>query len=164
MATLTLYYATNRNYEGEDRWHPDSYGTKFSDDGMENLRFGFVSVDARFVHRVDQLGQPHAVLDGGVEFETQRRRVADHQGARQCVAQESGRALETALNLGIRAVFAEHQVVYPRRSQVAGDGHRRDGHIADSPVLHIAAQQLGQLTLDLFAQPPRCAASRYLWL
>jgi esterase/lipase superfamily enzyme len=46
MAKLTLYYATNRNYEGKDRWHPDSYGTKFSDDGMENLRFGFVTVDA----------------------------------------------------------------------------------------------------------------------
>ncbi len=46
MAKLTLYYATNRKHEGKDRWHPDSYGTKFSDDGMENLRFGFVSVDA----------------------------------------------------------------------------------------------------------------------
>ena len=46
MAKLTLYYATNRNHEGKDRWHPDSYGTKFSDDGMENLRFGFVTVDA----------------------------------------------------------------------------------------------------------------------
>jgi len=46
MAKLTLYYATNRKHLGKDRWHPDSYGTKFSDDGMENLRFGFVSVDA----------------------------------------------------------------------------------------------------------------------
>ena len=46
MAKLTLYFATNRKHEGKDRWHPDSYGTKFSDDGMENLRFGFVSVDA----------------------------------------------------------------------------------------------------------------------
>lgn len=46
MAKLTLYYATNRRHEGKDRWRPDSYGTKFSDDGMENLRFGFVSVDA----------------------------------------------------------------------------------------------------------------------
>jgi len=46
MAKLTLYYATNRKHEGKDRWRPDSYGTKFSDDGMENLRFGFVSVDA----------------------------------------------------------------------------------------------------------------------
>jgi len=46
MAKLTLYYATNRNYVGNDQWHPDSYGTKFSDDGMENLRFGYVTVDA----------------------------------------------------------------------------------------------------------------------
>jgi esterase/lipase superfamily enzyme len=46
MAELTLYYATNRNHLGKDRWRPDSYGTKFSDDGMENLRFGWVRVDA----------------------------------------------------------------------------------------------------------------------
>src|SRR5262245_7921535 len=45
MAKLELYYATNRNHQG-DRWRPDSYGTKFSDDGMENLRFGWLSVDA----------------------------------------------------------------------------------------------------------------------
>jgi esterase/lipase superfamily enzyme len=43
---LTLYYATNRKHEGKDRWRPDAYGTKFSDDGIENLRFGFVTVDA----------------------------------------------------------------------------------------------------------------------
>jgi esterase/lipase superfamily enzyme len=46
MAKLTLYYATNRNHVGDDRWHPASYGTKFSDDGMENLRFGYVTVTA----------------------------------------------------------------------------------------------------------------------
>ncbi len=46
MATYTLYYATNRNHIGADRWHPDSYVTKFSDDGMENLRFGIVTVTA----------------------------------------------------------------------------------------------------------------------
>lgn len=44
---LTLFYATNRNHEGgPDRWHPASYGKKFSDDGMENLRFGKVTVEA----------------------------------------------------------------------------------------------------------------------
>jgi len=42
----TLYFATNRNHVGKDRWHPDSYGTKFSNDGMENLRFGVVTVTA----------------------------------------------------------------------------------------------------------------------
>lgn len=46
MKTFTLYYATNRHHEGSDPLHPASYGTKFSDDGMENLRFGKVSVNA----------------------------------------------------------------------------------------------------------------------
>ena len=45
MVELKLYYATNRNHIG-NRWHPKSYGTKFSNDGMENLRFGIVRVSA----------------------------------------------------------------------------------------------------------------------
>lgn len=45
MSQYKLYYATNRNHIG-DRWHPDSYGNKFSDDGMENLRFGVVTLSA----------------------------------------------------------------------------------------------------------------------
>ena len=46
MSTLSLYYATNRNHEGDNRWKPVGYGKKFSDDGMENLRFGYLAVDA----------------------------------------------------------------------------------------------------------------------
>ena len=46
MVAYKLYYATNRNHIGADRWQPQSYGTKFSDDGMENLRFGVVTVNA----------------------------------------------------------------------------------------------------------------------
>lgn len=46
MKTYRLYYATNRNHEGKDRWHPDSYGGKFSNDGTENLRFGKLTVEA----------------------------------------------------------------------------------------------------------------------
>lgn len=46
MAKLTLYYATNRKHEGDDRWNPTGYGRNFSDDGMENLRFGKVILDA----------------------------------------------------------------------------------------------------------------------
>jgi esterase/lipase superfamily enzyme len=42
---LGLYFATNRAHEGADRWHPDRYGRAFSSDGMENLRFGWLSVD-----------------------------------------------------------------------------------------------------------------------
>ncbi len=47
METITLYYATNRKHESKnnDRWHPESYGTSFSADGMENLRFGKVTIN-----------------------------------------------------------------------------------------------------------------------
>ena len=45
MSDYKLYYATNRKHKGS-RWHPDGYGKKFSDDGMENLRFGVLTVTA----------------------------------------------------------------------------------------------------------------------
>ena len=46
MKTLKLYYATNRRHLGKNRFKPDAYGTRFSDDGMENLRFGKVMAAA----------------------------------------------------------------------------------------------------------------------
>lgn len=55
---LKLYYATNRKHVGKDRQHPTSYGTKFSDDGMENLRFGVVKVQADDAKVAQYLAQP----------------------------------------------------------------------------------------------------------
>lgn len=46
MTTLTLYYATNRNHLGQNRWKPEGYGSKFSQDGIENLRFGRLTLEA----------------------------------------------------------------------------------------------------------------------
>lgn len=46
MTEYILYYATNREHIGNDRWHPEAYGTKFSDDGIENLRFGKLALEA----------------------------------------------------------------------------------------------------------------------
>jgi esterase/lipase superfamily enzyme len=46
----TVFYATNRAHEGGKRFQPKRYGTRFSSDGMENLRFGrvsFIADDAR---------------------------------------------------------------------------------------------------------------------
>jgi esterase/lipase superfamily enzyme len=42
---LTAYYATNRRHEGK-QWTPSGYGSDFSRDGLENLRFGKVTVEA----------------------------------------------------------------------------------------------------------------------
>jgi esterase/lipase superfamily enzyme len=46
MNTCTLYFATNRNHLGTNRWKPAGYGSGFSADGRENLRFGKVDVKA----------------------------------------------------------------------------------------------------------------------
>lgn len=45
MENMKIYYATNRKHSGKDRWQPDYYSASFSDDGLENLRFGKVTVD-----------------------------------------------------------------------------------------------------------------------
>ena len=46
MKSAGIYFATNRNHIGDDRWHPAGYGTDFSKDGRENLRFGKLSITA----------------------------------------------------------------------------------------------------------------------
>ncbi|MBI5919664.1 MAG: alpha/beta hydrolase [Nitrosomonadales bacterium] len=50
MTEYTLYYATNRNHICDDahpdRFHPKAYGTKFSEDHPENLRFGIIKMTA----------------------------------------------------------------------------------------------------------------------
>lgn len=43
MKNLTLFYATNRNHLGDSR-QPTGYGPSFSADGMENLRFGKLTI------------------------------------------------------------------------------------------------------------------------
>lgn len=45
METVKLYFATNRAHYGEDRWHPDGYGSGFSSSGHQNLRFGYVDLE-----------------------------------------------------------------------------------------------------------------------
>src|SRR5574337_398779 len=58
---LSVFYATNRASEGPDRWRPQRYGTRFSSDGIENLRFGRVRFDADDAHVAALLAQerPH---------------------------------------------------------------------------------------------------------
>lgn len=40
MEIRSLFFATNRNHKGNNRWSPSGYGKNFSKDGMQNLRFG----------------------------------------------------------------------------------------------------------------------------
>ena len=41
---ITLYFATNRNHLGNNRWKPKGYGQNFSSDRNSNLRFGKVEL------------------------------------------------------------------------------------------------------------------------
>ena len=58
---ISVYYATNRAHEGDDRFQPLRYGSRFSSDGMENLRFGRVtfSADAAQVNALLEQDRPN---------------------------------------------------------------------------------------------------------
>jgi len=66
MTTVKLFYATNRHHQGQDRWNPTGYGAKFSDDGVENLRFGRVTfrADGNQIRRLVAAPVNHGVGDG----------------------------------------------------------------------------------------------------
>ena len=67
MVELKLFYATNRKHIGADRWKPDSYGTEASSDGIENLRFGKLTLkvdDAKSVKHL-KTNTPMGKGDGG---------------------------------------------------------------------------------------------------
>jgi esterase/lipase superfamily enzyme len=66
MKKLSLYYTTNRGHLG-NRWSPDGYGTKFSDDGAENLRFGKLKVEADEKQLTKHLGKTVAGAKGDGE-------------------------------------------------------------------------------------------------
>jgi len=61
-----LFYATNRNHVGADRFRPDAYGKSFSADGLENLRFGRLTVtaDENAIAAAMQVSAAGAAVDG----------------------------------------------------------------------------------------------------
>jgi esterase/lipase superfamily enzyme len=64
---LTLYYATNRRHVGE-QWKPSGYGSDFSKSGLENLRFGKLTLEANAAqvdrHLARSVGGGHVAGDG----------------------------------------------------------------------------------------------------
>ncbi len=42
---MQLFYVTNRRHQGADRWHPTGYSKDASSDGLQNLRFGSITLD-----------------------------------------------------------------------------------------------------------------------
>jgi esterase/lipase superfamily enzyme len=62
---LQIFYATNRAHEGPEQFRPTGYGTLFSTDGMENLRFGRVNFSADDAQVADYLNRTRAPVGQG---------------------------------------------------------------------------------------------------
>lgn len=120
---LTLFYATNRKFEGKDRLHPKSYGTKFSDDGMENLRFGRVTVKADTNEISKYLNQPMA--DCGVgngedlgSYLAQCAAKATIEAYPEVLGSHIHETSQPDVKLGSQAMFADLKAVMEKASDV----------------------------------------------
>lgn len=71
MAKLELFYATNRHHEGGTDLRPRTYGTTFSVDGIQNLRFGRVVVQADEATVAPLLAKDRAPIGPGAGEELQ---------------------------------------------------------------------------------------------
>jgi len=123
MAEHKLYYATNRNHVGADRWHPQSYGAKFSDDGMENLRFGVVTVEAderEVAKHVDAdvkdsgTGDGEA-LSGYLKICAESAKIEAYQ---ENIAKDIAETAQPNAKLGSKAMFADLQAAMENSSDV----------------------------------------------
>ena len=113
MTTLKLYYATNRRHIG-NRWTPRSYGNKFSDDGMENLRFGVVALEADDEHISTFLNAE--MKDCGVGngeglsgYLAKCAKSATIQAYEESISKNTAEAAQENVKLGSKAMFADVQ-------------------------------------------------------
>ncbi|MBN8494143.1 MAG: alpha/beta hydrolase [Burkholderiales bacterium] len=113
---ITVFYATNRAHEGADRFQPTRYGTRFSSDGMENLRFGRVSfrADAARVQALLDQERPHTGPGDGEALQDYFAQcVAKTQRIEAYVESIPDTALNEAAQkkvlLGSKAMFADLQ-------------------------------------------------------
>lgn len=114
---LCVYFATNRGHEGPDRFAPLRYGSRFSSDGMENLRFGRVLFSADD-ERVNGLLAQRREYTGAGDGEALQNYLAKCVGKSQRIEcyeesipdpQVNERAQGGAVKLGSAAMFADLQ-------------------------------------------------------
>lgn len=123
MAEYTLYYATNRKHIGSDRWHPDGYGTKFSDDGMENLRFGVVRVTAAQNKIKACLNADVASCGTGdgvelAQYLSECAQSAKIDAYEEEIGSHIAEAAQKRVKLGSQALFADVQAAMENSSDV----------------------------------------------
>lgn len=123
MVEYKLYYATNRNHVGDDQWHPKSYGTKFSNDGMENLRFGKVAVTAD-KNEVDQhlnAGMKDCGIGDGIklgEYLAKCTANARIDAYKEEISKDIAEVAQEDVKLGSQAMFSDIQAAMEKSSDV----------------------------------------------
>jgi esterase/lipase superfamily enzyme len=167
MSTYTLYYATNRNHKGE-RWAPTQYGTHFSADGTENLRFGKVSVkaDKRRVEELLSKPMKDCGTGDGEKLSGYLTKCAEKAASiaayEEKIKKEIAETAQKNAKLGSRAMFAELQEVMQKSSDVLIfiHGFNVSWHDAVGSALALqsmlnreAAPDAKQVTVVLFTWP-----------
>jgi esterase/lipase superfamily enzyme len=123
MTEHKLYYATNRNHIGDDRWHPRSYGNKFSDDGMENLRFGVVKlaaddVDVRRYLSADVKNSGTGDGEALSKYLSARAENAAIEAYPESIDKDIAETAQPNAKLGSKAMFADLQDDMEKSSDV----------------------------------------------
>ncbi len=123
MVTITLYYATNRNHIGSDRWNPIGYGKKFSDDGMENLRFGAVTVNADEEQIAKHLNAKVKNCGSGnginlAEYLGKCAKKANIAAYQETLSQDIAQASQESVKLGSQEMFTDVMRVMEKSSDV----------------------------------------------
>ena len=112
MTDINLFYATNRKHLGANRWHPEGYGTKFSDDGMENLRFGRVRLQADEAEIQRCLAKNLGAAGKGdgerlARYLTKRAESAQIQAYREALNRKVSDRSQPTAKLGSKAMFSD---------------------------------------------------------
>ncbi len=125
MAKLELFYATNRRHEGGTRFRPKTYGTAFSKDGIENLRFGRVAVQSDDAKVAELLRRERTPIGPGAgeELSGYLAKCAAADTARIIAYRESlpagtDQADEGEIVLGSLAMFADLKEIMDGKSDV----------------------------------------------
>ncbi|MDH4327874.1 MAG: alpha/beta hydrolase [Nitrospira sp.] len=123
MTALQLFYATNRNHLGNDRWRPDGYGKKFSDDGVENLRFGRLTVAADESKMAKYLDADRGTMgegdgEGLIKYLAKCAESADIAAYREKIKPSVAQDQQEHLKLGSHAAFSDLQAIMRTNSDV----------------------------------------------
>ena len=123
MTERRLFYATNRNHLGNNRWHPDGYGKKFSDDGVENLRFGRLSIDvdesklAKYLE-TDRESMGQGDGEGLIKYLAKCADSADIVAYREKINRSMAEDRQKNVKLGSIGAFSDLQAIMRKNTDV----------------------------------------------